>query len=166
MRTRSLGLLLSLLLCLAGLQAQAATRTLRGTVSHVTDGDSLWLRPASGGAPQALRLRGIDAPEICQEHGPAARRALAALVEGRPVVVRLRGRDAYQRLLGELATASHGDVGAWMVAQGHAWAPSRSRSNRYAQAQARAQAERRGLWAQPHAVEPRVFRRRHGSCAR
>ena len=161
---RRLWLLLAGCLLLVGV-AQAEPRLLRGTVTHVSDGDSVWIRPERGGAPKAVRLRGIDAPEICQRHGQAAREALAGQVLHRPVVLQLRGRDSYQRLLGELATPRLKDVGAWMVSQGHAWSPGyRGRSGPYAKQQARARAEHRGLWRQPGAMAPRNFRQRHGSC--
>ena len=39
---------------------------------RVVDGDSLWVRPP-GRAPLRLRLSGVDAPEVCQRHGPQAR---------------------------------------------------------------------------------------------
>lgn len=145
--------------------AQAAPRFMRATVTYVVDGDSVWVKPDRGGAPRPVRLRGIDAPEICQPYGRAARDALASRVLDRPVTLRLHGRDAYQRLLGELATPSGDDVGAWMVSQGHAWSPRyRGRDGAYARQQDRARDQRRGLWAEGRAIEPRTFRRRHGSC--
>lgn len=155
-----------LALLLGAAPADAAkSRWMRGTVTRVTDGDTVWIRPAGGGAPRAVRLRGIDAPEICQSHGRAAQRALAARVLGQPVALRVHGRDSYRRYIGDLATASEPDLGAWMVAQGHAWAPARrANGGPHARAQARARAARQGLWARPGAIEPAAFRRRHGSC--
>jgi micrococcal nuclease len=148
-----------------GGSALAGERLLRGSVSHVTDGDSVWVRLASGGPARPVRLRGIDAPEICQRHGAEARRALLSKVLAQPVLLRARGRDVYQRVLGEVATPGVADVGAWMVAQGHAWSPGyRGRPGPYAAEEAQARAGRRGLWAEPGAVDPRRFRRRHGSC--
>ena len=55
----------------------------QGKVTRIVDGDSLWVRPAEGGAPVELRMDGIDAPEICQSGGQAARKALAARLMGR-----------------------------------------------------------------------------------
>ena len=158
-------MLACLLLAILPALVQAAPRAMRATVTYVVDGDSVWVKPERGGAPRPVRLRGIDAPEICQAHGRAARDALAAKVLSRPVTLRLHGRDAYQRLLGELATPSIQDVGAWMVSQGHAWSPRyRGRDGAYARQQDRARSQGRGLWAEGRAMEPRTFRRRHGSC--
>ena len=157
-------LLAATIACVASASMAGPPRLLRGTITHVTDGDSVWLRPASGGAPQPVRLRGIDAPEICQAHGQAARQALLSRVMAQRVVVRVRGRDKYERLLGELTTQDLPDVGAWMVATGHAWASGGRGRGVYAQAQDRARNDGIGLWSQGHAVEPRAFRRRFGSC--
>ncbi|AEG94714.1 thermonuclease family protein [Ramlibacter tataouinensis] len=136
-----------------------------GVVTRVTDGDTLWVRPAAGGRPREVRLQGLDAPEICQAHGPRARAALAARLQGRRVQVRIRARDDYGRWLSRVATPDDPDVGAWMVVQGHAWS-YRFRDSRgpYAALEDRARQARRGLWAQAAPLEPREFRRRHGSC--
>ena len=140
----------------------ATARQLEGVVSHVTDGDTLWLRPASG-PPVQVRLQGLDAPEICQPFGPQARNALAARVLHRTVRVSTRARDKYQRSVGTIAHAGE-DVGAWLVARGFAWAARyRGRGGPYAREELRARQGRIGLWAS-RAVEPRVFRQRHGSC--
>jgi len=144
--------------------ASAQARGFQGTVTHVTDGDSLWVRPASGGAPVELRLQGIDAPEICQAFGPRAREALAALVLRRRVAVRTRARDTYQRTLARVSIGGQ-DVGAWMVERGYAWSYRfRGRGGAYEQQQARAREGRLGLWSDEHAIEPRRFRNSHGSC--
>ena len=151
------------LLLAAALPASAAAFS--GRVSHVTDGDTLWVRPLQGGAPRQVRLTGIDAPEICQAHGTAARDALAALVQGRMVTVRTQGRDVYKRLLGRAGTPHDADLGAWMVAHGQAWSVGwRKSGGPYAAQQARARRARLGLWAGPAPLEPRLFRKRHGSC--
>ena len=151
-------LLSSLLAC-----AAATARPLVGVVSHVADGDTLWVRPASGVAPVQVRIHGVDAPEICQAFGRQARDALAARVLYRPVRVTTRARDRYQRSVGNVSLDGQ-DVGAWLVAGGVAWtARYRGRSGPYAQEEAQAPQGRAGLWV-AGAVEPRVFRRRHGSC--
>lgn len=150
-------LLLSLLAC------PALARTLTGVVSHVTDGDTLWVRPAGGGAPVPVRLHGIDAPEICQAYGVEARRALASRVRRHRVQVVIRASDAYQRHVARVELRGQ-DIGAWMVAGGHAWSSRhRDRPGPYAQEEAQARAARLGLWA-ARAVEPRLFRRSHGPC--
>jgi micrococcal nuclease len=58
------------------------------------------------------------------------------------------------------------DVGAWLVTNGHAWRYHHRRSlGTYANEQTQAKAKRTGLWAQStSAMEPRLFRKSHGSC--
>lgn len=143
-------------------------RQVTGTVTHVGDGDSLWVR-SSGGERIEVRLRDIDAPEICQAWGPQARDALRALVHGRPVALVLHGRDRHRRWLGELhvrdGSGRDVDVAAVLVERGHAWSlrSGRGRGPLLAQ-ERRARAARAGLHAQPGALLPQDFRRRHGPC--
>ncbi len=137
-----------------------------GVVTHVTDGDSLWIRPLAGGGPVEVRVQGMDAPEICQPHGREARAALVALALHRQVTVRPRARDRYERVLARVRLGGQ-DLGAWMVGQGHAWSDGwRGSGGPYARQQAQAAQARLGLWRGSGALEPRVFRQRHGSCRR
>lgn len=158
-----------LLVFLAGVACGASgARTaedFEGTVVSVTDGDSVWVRPAQGGPARAVRLLGLDAPESCQAHGPQARAALAARVLRQGVRVAGSQRDVYDRLLARLATTDEADIGAWLVEQGHAWSwRQRNDLGPYAAHEARARAAGRGLWATPTPQEPRDFRREHGPC--
>jgi micrococcal nuclease len=148
-------------LLLAAVSAQA--RVFQGVVTHVTDGDSIWVR--GGGAPVEVRLQGIDAPEICQAFGKEARDALAARVLRRQVAVNSRARDTYQRVLGRVSAGGQ-DLGLWMVSRGYAWSYRYRRDGGpYAAAEAQARQARLGLWSlSPQPLEPRVFRKRHGSC--
>lgn len=159
--------LFHLLLAALALPAAAAPPPVaawQGIVTHVTDGDTLWVRPLDGGAPRKIRLEGIDAPERCQPHGDAATQALARRVLRHPVRVAPRGVDDYQRLLARVSLQGD-DVGGWLVEQGHAWSYRFRRSNGpYAKQEARARRLRRGLFAAPGAVPPREFRVQHGPC--
>jgi endonuclease YncB( thermonuclease family) len=160
--TTSFRSLLSILLLAAAACVPAAAKNLNGVVTHVTDGDTLWVRPIGGGEPVQVRIDGIDAPEICQPFGKQARDALASRVMRRPVQVASRARDIYDRTVGRV-TANGQDVGEWLVTGGYAWASRYRNRAVYADQEAQARQARRGLWAAP-AVEPRTFRRRHGSC--
>lgn len=157
--------MLALLLGLAApLTAQAATSKWTGTVTHVSDGDTLWVRPQRGGPPRAVRIDGIDAPELCQVHGETARAALVGQVLGQAVQVRVRRHDDYGRVLA-LVSLRRQDIGAWLVGQGHAWSYRyRGHSGPYAQQEGQARARRLGLFQQGRAELPRDFRRRHGPC--
>ena len=136
----------------------------QGKVTRITDGDSLWVRPAEGGQPVKLRIDGIDAPEICQAGGQAARKALAARLAGRTVWVQTRRQDDYGRALATVLLDDE-DMAAWMVSQGHAWA-YRQGSGAYRALQLQAQSAGRGLFADRNAIQPRIFRQQNGSCYR
>ena len=150
------------LVCPAGSIAQESWL---GVVSYVVDGDTLYVRPASGGKPRSVRLSGIDAPEICQNGGAASRQALQARVLRREVTVLTQGRDDYGRDLSTVQLDSE-DLGHWMVSYGHAWSYRyRGHPGPYVQAQQQARLSGRGLFADAAAENPRAFRKRHGSCA-
>lgn len=157
-------LLVMVFMGFSGAQATAAKPAWLGTVTYVTDGDTLWVRPQRGGAPRSIRVDGMDAPEICQQHGETARSVLAAHVLGQQVQVRGRRADDHGRLLARI-TLQGQDVGAWMVSQGQAWSYRyRRNAGPYAAQEAQARAHRRGLFADARPERPREFRKRHGSC--
>jgi micrococcal nuclease len=153
------------LACLAAVLACGSAHALSGVVTHVTDGDTLWVRP-EGQAPVKVRLQGIDAPERCQAWGPQAREALAARVLRRQVQVRTRARDDYRRAIGVVELDGQ-DVAAWLVREGHAWSQRYRRSlGPYAGEEEAARGARRGIFSQDDPVEPRAFRKAHGPCSR
>ncbi len=148
-----------------GKPAQHGNAGWQGTVTHVSDGDTLWVRPATGGKAINIRIAGIDAPEICQRHGPEAKAALTARVLDQGVRVQGKSRDSYGRLLARV-TWQQTDLGQWMVSGGQAWAHAyRCYPSAYSGQQAQARAARRGLFADAQAEHPREFRKRHGPCA-
>ena len=136
---------------------------LGAVVLRVVDGDSLWVRPP-GGAPLRLRVSGVDAPEVCQRHGREARDALATRLQGKKVRVTLQHKDTYDRWLARVE-GPDGDVGAWLVGQGHAWSMRwHNNPGPYAVQEGAARKARRGLFSEPRPEPPRDFRRRHGPC--
>ena len=138
-------------------------------VTHVTDGDTVWLElgAASGGHPHGrikVRIEGIDAPESCQPWGVQAGEALRERALGRAVQVQLRRQDVYARWLARLQQDGE-DIGAWMVAQGHAWSYRYRRgAGPYERQEEQARREGRGLFSQPGPIPPGVFRQSHGPC--
>lgn len=136
-----------------------------GRVLAVTDGDSLRVEDAAG-RRVSIRLEGVDAPELRQCGGPAARDALAAWVGGRHVVVEPRKTDRYGRTVARVHRSA-GEVNLQLVVAGHAWhyqayAREQDPADRaaYAQAEQQARARRAGLWACDTPEPPWVYRRR------
>ena len=134
------------------------------SVARVVDGDSLWLVPAAGGTVLEVRLKDIDAPEICQPWGPEARDALQEQVLSKPVQARLAGHDVHGRTLATLYVDTV-NVNQWLVKEGHAWS-ARVKYDRgpYVAEERMAKALGRGFNRAGGAVMPRDFRRDHGPC--
>ena len=142
----------------------AAQGTQSGVVTYVVDGDTVWVQIGAQDKPLKVRLRGIDAPEICQAGGLQAQAALKSRVMGQRVSVTSSAHDDYGRVVGTVDLRGE-DVGRWLVLSGHAWVYSyQKRRVAYAQEFAQAQAARRGVFSDAQAIEPRVFRKAHGSC--
>lgn len=160
-------------------QARTAGRVLTGVVTHVTDGDTLWVKTSANSEPRKVRFIGIDAPESCQAWGAEATAALASRVKFKTVQLSTRAKDDYGRLLA-VVSFDGSDVGRWMVTSGHAWSYHRTRGRvsksgqtsqstdlgPYGVEETQARNARRGLWAvgAASAIEPRIFRKQNGEC--
>ena len=156
------------LLAIASAVAAAAPRAnapapVEGVINRIIDGDSLTLQP-EGQPPIEVRLRDMDAPEICQPHGPEAKKALEERALGKKATLAGSGRDAFGRTVGRV-TVDGQSLSTWMVAEGHAWS-TRSRYDRgpLMKEERMAVALRRGLHATQGAVLPKDFRKAHGRC--
>lgn len=166
MRTTRLLLTAALALGLAHAalaQKAAPPRTLQGLVTHVSDGDTLTLTPP-GQAPMQVRLRDIDAPEICQPWGEEAKRALADLALNKVATLQPSGKDRFGRTVGALLIDDL-NVSRFMVENGHAWS-TRSRWDQgpLVKQEKMARALTRGLHGQGGAVQPWEWRRTRGAC--
>ncbi len=135
-------------------------------VTHVVDGDSIWVRTEDGGKRRKLRIEGIDAPEICQTQGPESRAAMRNLALGQRVQVTVRAYDRYGRGIATVRRASDNlDIAGAMVTKGWAWSDTfRSRPGKFAREEAAARGARQGLFAKPKPERPAEFRKRHGPC--
>ena len=142
----------------------APTQPLPARVSTISDGDSLWIKTTKGERLK-IRISQIDAPEICQAWGQESKRALAQRLKGKELQVELLHKDKYERWLARIRVGRD-DVGAAMVASGHAWAYSLGKYQNavYYKQEEAAKSAKRGLWSLPKPVQPRVFRREVGSC--
>ena len=162
---KAIKLIAIILAALVSLHAVAAVRQAQsGFVSRVVDGDTLWVQTDTSTRPLKVRIQGIDAPEICQSGGLTARDALKLKVWGQRVAVTSGAHDQYGRTLGTVHMQGQ-DIGRWMVFQGHAWVYTyRSKRAPYSAEFSQAQRERRGMFSAAVVEEPRLFRKRQGSC--
>lgn len=142
-----------------------AQGVLVGRVVRVHDGDSVTLQ--QGNRRLAVRLAAIDAPELAQPHGDAARDALQACAFGRQVVVQVHGPDRHGRTVGQLDSAGR-DCALVLIEAGLAWhykayereQPLADRAA-YAAAERNARRRRIGLWSEGTPQPPWEFRRDH-----
>lgn len=113
-------------------------RPFRG-LAHVIDGDTIVVDRTR------VRLFGIDAPEMTQEGGSAAKFHLVGLVRGAEVEVAPRGRDVYGRTVARVRCGGR-DLSKEMVRDGFARSTA-SWSLAYAATELGARLRGRGLWA-------------------
>jgi endonuclease YncB( thermonuclease family) len=135
---------------------QAQRLSLR--VVGVHDGDTLTGLDESK-TQFKVRLDAIDAPELGQPFGQAAKRALSEKVFGKDVVVIGKTRDKYGRTVGHVLSDGR-DVNLEMLEEGMAWHYTKYDKNvRLSQAEGEARAAQRGLWQDRDPVPPWDWRK-------
>lgn len=150
-RLRALGWTLLLVGLLAALWLVQRPPLYEGRMAFASDGDSFAIR--INGKQRAVRLLGIDAPELAQNCrdargrswpcGTRARDALIAFAPRRAVIAcRSEGQDRFDRALSRCTRADGRDLAARLVAQGWAIATTED----YLIEQDRARDQRLGLW--------------------
>lgn len=106
-----------------------------------------------------VRLDAIDAPELGQPFGQAAKKGLAEKVFGKNVVVTVKTRDRYGRTVGHVLIDGR-DVNLEMLEEGMAWHYKKYDTNvRLSRAEENARAARKGLWQDRNPVPPWDWRR-------
>ena len=130
-----------------------------GRCRRVHDGDTVTVD--HGGQALAVRLDGIDCPELKQAYGGEARSAARDLVLGKVVTVRPKELDRYGRVVARVGLPDGRDLSLVMVQTGLAWwyreHAIRDRALQAAEEQARA--ARLGLWAEREPQPPWDYRR-------
>jgi endonuclease YncB( thermonuclease family) len=142
----------------------SALEDIEGRVVITHDGDTISLildRPWTNGSRNLkIRLLGIDAPEIGQAYGSAARDTLFKRVQHRRVRVRFSQTDRYGRALADVYDGDRW-INRELVAAGMAWNYSRPEDARLAAAQRTAASERRGLWSGKRPIPPWQWRQQN-----
>jgi micrococcal nuclease len=106
-----------------------------------------------------VRLEGIDAPELGQPFGKAAKRALSEKAFGNGAKIIVASHDQYGRVVGHV-TVNGRDVGKDLVREGFAWCDPRFNHDKTLVADE--QAARRtkaGLWAEKSPTPPWEYRK-------
>jgi endonuclease YncB( thermonuclease family) len=122
-----------------------------GKVISILDGDTL--EALVDGRPARIRLHGVDAPELTQDHGDEARAALHRLVAERRLRVAAIDIDRYHRLVAVVEVEGN-SVNEKLLTAGIVWAyrdylGQTETSLRYCAIEGAARDARLGLWHQP-----------------
>ena len=151
----------------------ASAAELTGRVVGITDGDIITVVDA-GKKQHAIRLSGIDAPELKQPFGAQSRKNLSDMINNRRVTIAWDKRDRKKRIIGKVffrpelcATPAclETDANYQQIAAGMAWHDKQTEGEqspeyqkRYAAAEKQARAAKRGLWEDPVPVPPWEWR--------
>ncbi|PKL16127.1 MAG: nuclease [Spirochaetae bacterium HGW-Spirochaetae-5] len=155
--------------------SHAAIRTVTGTVTKVSDGDSIQITTAEQ-TKLKVRLYGIDAPETPkishrtgqvskpgQPHGDESWKALENKIMGKQVKLEILDIDKYRRMVG-MVWLDDRNINLEMVSEGHAEAfieyLKPAYRTQFFDAEREAKSARRGVWSLPNYERPRAFRKR------
>lgn len=150
-------------------------RTVTGTVTRVSDGDTIQVTTPEQTRPK-VRLYGIDAPETPkpdpnnsngkipgQPYGRGSWKALERKISGKQVRLDIVDIDRYRRMV-SIVWIGDRNINLEMIKEGYAEAyreylkpPFRSS---FLSAEKEAQRGKRGVWSLPEYERPQDFRRR------
>lgn len=156
--------IIMLLTCSAALFAPAgcATKAPAGaagntySVVEVPDSDALLVKDSKG-TEYILYIADIDAPEITQEFGPAARDYLRRLTEYSSIEVPAQTVIGEKEIEGEVL-AGRTDLGEALVGKGLAWVKPDVKDENLMSIMREARRTRTGVWSQKNAIPPWKFR--------
>ena len=144
-----------------------ANHTLVGKVVQVSDGDTINIRTSS--ETVRIRLASIDAPETShgsdqpgQPFGEASRKFLAGLVAGKTIQAQCFEKDRFGRHICDIPDDDT-TANRLSVKNGMSWANQQGKGKYLRDAslpelEKQARAAKLGLWAEPAAVPPWVWR--------
>lgn len=140
--------------------------TLCANTANHHDGDTFSCEHGQGAGTFIVRVASIDAPETGQAHWRVARGRLRELAAPGSSVDCYKV-DRYERRVCRLKTKDGQDAADLMLSEGLVWYPEDFAQEdppvdreRYRRLQAEARIARRGLWAEPDPMPPKVCRQR------
>ena len=87
-------------------------QTVAPSLIHVHDGDTFYV------GAEAIRLRGIDTPELGRPRASEAKRRLIEMLHGGPVTIVRRAEDVYGRIVADVYVGGR-DVAGVLRAEGY-----------------------------------------------
>ena len=138
-------------------------RTIAGKVIRVADGDTITVLDAQN-LQNKIRLYGIDAPEKAQDFGNKSREKLASLVAGKDIAVTVMDIDRYGSNVGRINIEGK-EVAEEMLKAGMVWLYTAyckiPECKHWKELETQAKTAKIGLWSNPTAKEPWLWRREH-----
>ena len=145
----------NILLILLGISLTSAA--FEAIVTAVTDGDTVKIEYEN--KTIKVRLAGIDTPELKQEFGLEAKKALEEKVLNKTVYIDGDKKDRYGRLITDLKIGSRW-INKELVEEGYAWHYKQySKDQELAESELNAKKEAKGLWISHNPVPPWSYRR-------
>lgn len=129
-----------------------------GKVVSVIDGNTLEVIGEDNEIYKIL-LHGIDCPELEQEYGAKAKKALEKLVLEKKVLVKLQGRDRLGNRLGVIMIEGEEDPRFELLKEGLAWTSEKNPIEELETIKEKAREKNRGLWREDSPTPPWIFRR-------
>lgn len=152
-----------LLLGLIAVPAAFGQGTLRAKIIQVTDGDT-YRALRENGQIVPVRLWGVDAPELGQPYGEAARRLVLRQLSQNQVRIDVLDPDPYGRLVAHVHVGTK-ELSKILLARGLAWYDDRQAPNAAAlkRLERQARVANRCLWTQSNPVPPWTWRERRST---
>ena len=129
-----------------------------GKVVSIIDGNTLEVIGEDNEIYKIL-LHGIDCPELEQEYGEKAKKALEKLVLEKKVLVKLQGRDRLGNRLGVIMIEGEEDPRFELLKEGLAWTSEKNPIEELETIKEKAREKNRGLWREDSPTPPWIFRR-------
>ena len=146
-----------LLIGLILLSLSSTAQSFRGKVVKIVDGDTYDVVDSLQKLSR-IRMNGIDAPEKKQAYGQRSKDLLGRLCFGKTVLIKVYSKDRNGRLIAD-SYINGQSLSLVMVEEGMAWHFKKySKDPVLAQAETRARAAKKGLWADGNALPPWQFR--------
>jgi len=132
----------------------ARAALIEGKVVAIKEGDVIVVRVKN--RPIALRIYGIDCPELPQEFGEEAKDYTFRKCFNRDVTYRMRGMDKEGRTIAEVQLPKNSNLGWEILRSGFAWwdRENAPKQEVLGKLEEEARQAKRGLWAKPNPTSP------------
>lgn len=134
---------------------------MRGTVSDVIDGDTIYVFVKTNTIK--VRLSDIDTPEKKQPYGLEAKDFVIKTALGKIVIVKYRGKDRYGRIVGTVIIGTNDvSINQELLKSGLAyWYRQYSTNQALGILEMEAKTNKLGIWSLTNSIPPWEWRKKH-----